>query len=45
MRERAEAIGGELAVESRPGKGTCIRVTVPLPGDPRPTNALSDLGG
>jgi two-component system sensor histidine kinase NreB len=29
MRERVRAIGGTLAVESAPGKGTAIRVTVP----------------
>jgi signal transduction histidine kinase len=30
MRERAQGIGGRLRVESRPGKGTIIRVEVPL---------------
>jgi PAS domain S-box-containing protein len=30
MRERAEAAGGRLAVESAPGKGTTVRATVPL---------------
>ncbi|NCC34706.1 MAG: hypothetical protein EOM24_22225, partial [Chloroflexia bacterium] len=29
MRERAEAIGGELNVASAPGHGTVVRVTVP----------------
>lgn len=29
MRERVTAIGGELTVESEPGRGTRIRVTVP----------------
>jgi signal transduction histidine kinase len=29
MRERAEALGGELRIESRPGGGTRIEVTVP----------------
>lgn len=29
MRERAEALGGELAVESRPGRGTMVRLVVP----------------
>ena len=32
MRERAERLGGSLAIESRPGEGT--RVTVRLPGLP-----------
>ena len=30
MRERIEALGGRLAVESAPGKGTTIAVTVPV---------------
>jgi PAS domain S-box-containing protein len=30
MRERAEAAGGRLAVESLPGKGTTVRAAVPL---------------
>jgi signal transduction histidine kinase len=30
MRERAEAAGGRLDVQSAPGKGTIVRVLVPL---------------
>jgi signal transduction histidine kinase len=30
MRERVEALGGRLAVESTPGRGTTIAVTVPV---------------
>ena len=30
MRERAEAIGGQLQLQSRPGEGTVVRVRVPL---------------
>jgi signal transduction histidine kinase len=30
MRERAESIGGRLAIESQPGLGTVVTVTVPL---------------
>jgi PAS domain S-box-containing protein len=30
MRERAQAIGGRVEIESRPGKGTRVRVCVPL---------------
>ena len=31
MRERAALLGGELSVESAPGSGTRISVTVPVP--------------
>ncbi|MFM8972776.1 MAG: hypothetical protein ACKOOG_09100, partial [Actinomycetota bacterium] len=34
MRERAEAIGAQLAVVSRPGAGTTVRVEIP--GEPVP---------
>lgn len=30
MRERALAVGGEVKVESAPGKGTRVRVTIPI---------------
>jgi signal transduction histidine kinase len=30
MRERAELVGAELAIESRPGAGTTVRVSVPV---------------
>ncbi|WP_322801618.1 GAF domain-containing sensor histidine kinase [Thermoflexus sp.] len=32
MMERAELLGGELQVESAPGRGTRVRLQVPLPG-------------
>lgn len=31
MRERAESLGGELAVHTRPGHGTRVEVAVPIP--------------
>jgi signal transduction histidine kinase len=31
MRERAERLGGELKLDSHPGEGTQVEVTVPLP--------------
>lgn len=30
MRERAILVGGEIGIESRPGRGTTIRLTVPI---------------
>ena len=36
MRERAEALGGDLAIESSPGEGTRISVEVELNGHSRP---------
>jgi PAS domain S-box-containing protein len=32
MRERARLVRGTFAIESRPGRGTVIRVSIPLPG-------------
>ncbi len=36
MRERAESVGGSLAVESTPERGSVIRATVPIAGNRRP---------
>ena len=36
MRERADALGGSLAIESRPGEGTKVSVRVELDGYSRP---------
>jgi NarL family two-component system sensor histidine kinase LiaS len=33
MRERAESLGGELVIESEPGRGTRLCATLPVPGD------------
>ena len=35
MRERALLVGGELLIDSRPGEGTRVRLTVPQQGDGR----------
>ncbi|CAB1128788.1 Histidine kinase [Candidatus Hydrogenisulfobacillus filiaventi] len=31
MRDRARALGGQVVIASRPGKGTLVRIRVPLP--------------
>ncbi len=36
MRERAELLGGRLDVSSAPGRGTTVRLTVPLSTAPQP---------
>jgi signal transduction histidine kinase len=36
MRERAELVGGTLAIVARPGKGTTIRVRMPVAPVRRP---------
>jgi signal transduction histidine kinase len=35
MRERAALVGGEVTIDSEPGKGTTIRVRIPLKEGPR----------
>jgi two-component system sensor histidine kinase UhpB len=35
MRERALLVGGELSIDSRPGEGTRVRLSVPAEGDGR----------
>jgi PAS domain S-box-containing protein len=35
MRERAQGIGGTLCIESAPGRGTTVRITVPAGPPPR----------
>ena len=39
LRDRTEALGGELTIESRPAGGTRVRAVIPLP---QPTSAPSD---
>jgi signal transduction histidine kinase len=38
MRDRIGAVGGELEITSRPGKGTSVRGTVPDAGPPARSN-------
>ena len=39
MRSRADEIGGTISIESAPGKGTVVRVVVPVGEDPNLTDA------
>jgi len=34
MRERAGHFGGKVGIDSAPGQGTCVRLTMPLPREP-----------
>jgi two-component system, NarL family, sensor histidine kinase UhpB len=47
MRERVEALGGAFAVESAVDRGTCVRITIAVPGlSARPEDASqADDGG
>ena len=45
MRERAELVGGELELVPAPGKGTVMRLTVPLAGRPAHGDASGDVSG
>jgi signal transduction histidine kinase len=45
MRERVEALGGRLAVESAPGRGTTVAVTVPAEGFGEPQGGAPMNGG
>jgi two-component system, NarL family, sensor histidine kinase UhpB len=35
MRERVEGLGGHVVIDSRPGAGTTVRITLPCPGGGR----------
>jgi signal transduction histidine kinase len=45
MRERAELVGGELELVPAPGKGTVMRLMVPLAGRPAPGDLSGDVSG
>jgi signal transduction histidine kinase len=45
MRERAELVGGELELVPAPGKGTVMRLTVPLAGRPASGEISGDVSG
>ncbi len=44
MRERAELLGGEFTLESKPGHGTRLTVELPLNPAPRPTGSTGGNG-
>jgi nitrate/nitrite-specific signal transduction histidine kinase len=48
MAERAEIVGGRLNIRSRPGSGTAVTATIPLPSPARaetgPTREQGDPG-
>jgi signal transduction histidine kinase len=37
MQERVEGLGGRYNIDSEPGRGTCVHITIPL-GEPEKTN-------
>jgi signal transduction histidine kinase len=45
MRERAELVGGDLELMPAPGKGTTMRLTVPLAGRPSAADQMSVTTG
>jgi signal transduction histidine kinase len=45
MRERAELVGGDLELMPAPGKGTTMRLTVPLAGRPSAAGQMSVTTG
>ena len=44
MQERVEGLGGHYSIESEPGRGTCVRVTVPVFG-PHAAAAANQIDG
>ena len=42
MRERVRALGGDFAIEAASGRGTCVRIAIPLP--PRPVASAPPQG-
>ena len=44
MRERVEGLGGRLAIESAPGEGTAVAVTLPAIEAPAPVTASAAAG-
>jgi two-component system sensor histidine kinase UhpB len=41
MQERVEGLGGRYRIDSEPGHGTCVRITIPL-SEPEKTNEPDD---
>ena len=45
MAERAEIVGGRLNIRSRPGSGTAVTATIPLPSPAREDEKFLNLRG
>ncbi|MGH3941597.1 MAG: GAF domain-containing sensor histidine kinase [Pseudonocardiaceae bacterium] len=43
MQQRAELLGGQLTMESTPGRGTIIRLRVPVPHERQQMDGISDV--
>ena len=42
MQERVQGLGGSEKVEGASGRGTCVRIVIPLPRGPREVGSRSD---
>jgi two-component system sensor histidine kinase UhpB len=45
MQERVRALGGEFAIETGSGRGTCVRIVIPLPSQPEGSAQPADHAG
>lgn len=45
MRERVEALGGDFAIESARGRGTCVHIAIAVPWRPDGAAESDDAGG
>jgi two-component system, NarL family, sensor histidine kinase UhpB len=45
MQERVQGLGGQYTVESGAGRGTCVRIAIPLRNGANGTGARPDTGG
>ena len=45
MQERVQALGGDFAIETGSGRGTCVRIIIPLPSRPSGSGYAVDHAG